>query len=112
MFKGLGGLVTAGAGGWGVVAPGGVCAEVALAGSHLVKAARGELIEAHERMGLDRGAVGVSGRVRRRLFPFLDKEVPTLELKLGIGAARGGGWVVFAQKVLRGYWEGFEPARP
>jgi len=72
MFKGLGGLVTAGTGGRGVVAPGGVCAEVALAGSHLVKAARGELVEAHERVGLDRGAVGVSGRVRRRLFPFFD----------------------------------------
>jgi len=70
MFKGFGGLVTAGTGGWGVVAPGGVCAEVALAGSQLVKAARGKPIEAHERVGLDRGAVGVSGRVWRGLFPF------------------------------------------
>jgi len=72
MFKGLRGLVTARTGGRGVVPPGGVCAEVALAGSHLVKAAHGELVEAHERVGLDRGAVGVSGRVRRRLFPFFD----------------------------------------
>jgi len=72
MFKSLGGLVTAGAGGRGVVAPGGVCTEVALSRPHLVEAARGELVEAHEWMGLDRGAVGVPGRVRRRLFPFFD----------------------------------------
>ena len=72
MFKGLGGLVAARTGGRGVVAPGGVCAEVALAGSHLVEAARGELVEAHERVGLDRGAVGVSSRVWRRFFPFSD----------------------------------------
>jgi len=96
MLKGLGGLAAAGTGGRSVIAPGGVCAEVALAGSHLVEAARGELVEAHERVGLDRGAVGVSGRVRRRLFPFFDKEAPTLELELGIGAARGGGRIVFA----------------
>jgi len=72
MFKGLGGLVPAGTGGRGVVAPGGVCAEVALARSHLVKAPHGELVEAHEWVGLDRGAVGVPGRVRRRPFPFFD----------------------------------------
>jgi len=95
MLKGLGGLVTAGTGGRGVVAPGGMCAEVALARSHLVEAASGELIEAHERVGLDRGAVGVSGRVWRGLFPFFDKEAPALELELGIGAARWGGWIVF-----------------
>jgi len=90
-FKGLGDLVTAGTGGRGVVAPGGVCAEVALARPHLVKAARGELVEAHEWVGLDRGAVRVSGRVRCGLFPLLDEEVPTLELQLGVGAARGRG---------------------
>jgi len=72
MFKGLGGLVAAGTGGRGVVAPGGVCAEVALARSHLVETARGELVEAHEWVRLDRGAVGVHGRVRRSPFPFFD----------------------------------------
>jgi len=72
VLEGLGGLVTAGAGGRGVVAPGGVRAEVAFSRPHLVKAARGELVEAHERVGLDRGGVGVPGRVRRRLFPFFD----------------------------------------
>ena len=63
MLKGLRGLVTAGTGGRGVVAPGGVLAEVALARSHLMKAARGELVEAHERVGLDRGAVVGDGVV-------------------------------------------------
>ena len=72
MFKGFGGLVIGGTGGRGVVAPEGVCAEVALARPHLVKAARGEPVEAHEPVGLDRGAVGVPGRVQRRLFPFFD----------------------------------------
>ena len=90
MFKCLGGLVAAGTGGRGIVPPGGVCAEVALARSYLVEAARGERVEAHEWVGLDRGAVGVPGQVRRRPFPFFDLEAPTLELKLGIGAARGG----------------------
>ena len=53
VLNGLGGLVTAGTGGRGVVTPGGVRAEVALARPHLVKAARGKLVEAHERVGLD-----------------------------------------------------------
>ena len=53
VFKGLGGLVAAGTGGRSIVAPGGVCAEVALARPHLVKAARGELVKAHEWVGLD-----------------------------------------------------------
>ena len=34
-----------------------------------------------------------------------------MELQLGIGAARGRGWVVFTKKVLGGHQEGFEPAR-
>jgi len=72
MLEGLGGLVAAETGGRGVIAPGGVCAEVAFARPHLVEAARGEFVEAHERVGLDRGAVGVPGRVRRRLFLFFD----------------------------------------
>jgi len=62
-------------------------------------------------MGLERGAVRVSGRVWCGLFPFFDEEAPTLELQLGVGAARRRGWVVFAKKVLGGHREGFEPAR-
>jgi len=53
VLKGLGGLVAAGSGGRGIVASGGVCAEVALARPHLVKAARGELVKANEWVGFD-----------------------------------------------------------
>jgi len=68
--EGLRGLVAAGTGGGGVVAPRRVCAEVALARPHLGEATRGELVEAHERMGLERGTVGIAGRVGRCFFPF------------------------------------------
>jgi len=48
----LGGGQTAGARGGDIAVPGGVGAEVALPRSHLVEAARSELVEAHERVGL------------------------------------------------------------
>jgi len=48
----LRGAQTTGAGGGGDAIPGGVGAEVALTRSHLVKAARGELVQAHKRIGL------------------------------------------------------------
>ena len=86
--------------------------EVALTRPHLVQAARGEFVEAHwhERMGLERGAVRVSGRVWRGLLPFFHKETAALELELGIGAARGRGWVKRAEKMLGGHREGFKSA--
>jgi len=52
VFEGLGGLVTAGAGGWAVVVPGRVGAEVAFARPHLVEATCVEFGEAHERVRL------------------------------------------------------------
>ena len=52
VFERLWGGQTAGARGGDVAVPGGVGVEVALPRSHLVEAARSELVEAHEWMGL------------------------------------------------------------
>jgi len=82
MLEGLGGLLAAGAGGRGIVVPRGVGAEVALPRSHLVEAARGELVEAHKWVGSEPGAVGVSGRVWTGLVPFFHEEVLTFEFEL------------------------------
>jgi len=60
---------------------------------------------------LERGAEGVSSRVRRSLLPFLHEEIPALELELGVGAARGGLGIVIDKQVLGGDWEGTEPVR-
>jgi len=86
----LGGGRTAGAGGGDIAVPGGVGAEVALPRSHLVEAARSELVEAHEGVGLQRGLVRVSGLVWSSPVPFFHEEVLALKLKLRVGAARGG----------------------
>jgi len=61
VLEGLGFFFSTGAGGGGVVVPGRVCSQVALPRPHLVKAAGREFVEAHERVGLQRGTVGVSG---------------------------------------------------
>jgi len=90
VLEGLRGFSAAGAGGGAIVIPGGVCAEVALAGPHLVQATRVELGKAHEGVGFQRGAVFVSGGVRRNQFPFFHETVPTQEFELGVGAARRG----------------------
>jgi len=47
----LRGAQTTGAGGGGVAVPRGVGAEVAIPRSHLVEAGRGELVQAHKRVG-------------------------------------------------------------
>jgi len=52
VLESLGGAQTTGAGGGGDAIPRGVGAEVALTRCHLVKAARGELVQAHKRMVL------------------------------------------------------------
>ena len=80
----LWGIQASGAGGWDIAISGGVGAEVALPRSHLVEAASGELVKAHKRVGLYRGAVGVAGRVRRSLFPLFHQEVLALKLELGV----------------------------
>jgi len=86
----LRGFGAAGAGGGAIVVPGGVCAKVALARPHLVQATRVELGKPHEGVGFQRGAVFVSGGVRRSHFPFFHETVLTQELELGVGAARKG----------------------
>jgi len=53
MFERLGGAKTTGAGGGDVAVPGRVGAEVTLSRPHLVEASRGELVEPHERVGLE-----------------------------------------------------------
>jgi len=83
-------LATRACGGDVVAVPGGVGTEVAFTRSHLMYSARGELVQAHERVRFERGAVWVSSRVRRSLLPFCHEEAPALEFKLGVGAARGG----------------------
>ena len=83
--------------------------EVALPRSHLVEAARGELVEAHERVGLQRGLVWVPGRVWSSLIPFFHEEVLALKLELWVGAARGGLRIEVAKEVLGGDREGVKP---
>jgi len=61
-------------------------------------------------MGLERGAVRVSGQVWGGLFPLFHEKAPTLELQLAIGAARGRGRVVFTKEVPAGHRKGFEQA--
>ena len=78
----LRGILAFPAGGGGIAVPGGVGAEVAFPRSHLVEAARGELVKAHERVRFKRGAVRVSGRVWCGLLLFFHKETPTLELQV------------------------------
>jgi len=90
VLEGLRGFVAAGAGGGAIIVPGGVCAKVALARPHLVQATRVELGKAHEGVGFQRGAVFVSGGVRRIHFPFFHETVLTQELELGVGTARRG----------------------
>jgi len=105
----LGGGQTTGARGGDFAVPGGVGAEVAFPRSHLVKAVRSKLVEAHERVGLQRGAERVPGRVWSGLVPFFHDEVLALKLDLWVGAARGGLVIEVAKEVLRRDWEGVKP---
>ena len=109
MLERLRGGQTVGARGGEVAIPGGVGAEVTLPRSHLVEAAHGKLVEAHERVGLQRGAERVPGRVRSGLVPFIHEEVLALKLKLRVGAARGGLRIQVTKEVLRGDREGVKP---
>jgi len=105
----LGGGQTTRARGGDFAVPGGVGAEVALPRSHLVEAARGELVEAHERVGLQRGAERVPGRVWSGLVPIFHEAVLALKLKLRVGAARGGLRIEVTKEVLGGDREGVKP---
>jgi len=109
VLKRLGGGQPTGARGGDFAVPGGVGAEVAFPRSHLVKAARSKLVEAQERVGLQRGAEGVPGRVWRGRVPFFHEEVLALKLELWVGAAQGGLGIEVAKEVLRGDWEGVKP---
>jgi len=106
VHEGFGGLGPTGAGGWAVVVPGRLGAEVPLARPDLVEATCVEFGEAHERMGLPRGAVLVPGWVRCPLLPFSHEEVLAQELELRVSAARGGLRIGFAKQVLGGDREG------
>ena len=90
MLGPLGGGQATGPRGGDFALPGGVGAEVTLPRSHLVEAAGGELVEAHERVGLQRGAERVTGRVWSGLVPLFHEEVLAFEFKLRVGAAWGG----------------------
>ena len=96
MFESLGGVLTARAGGGGIVVPGGVGADVALPRSHLVEPAGGELVEPHKRVGFQRGSIWISGWVGRGPDPFFHEEVLAPKVERGVGAARGGLGVEFA----------------
>ena len=111
MHEVLGGFAAAGTGGRGVIVPRRVGTQVAFPRSQLVKAAGGKLVQAHEGMGLEGGAVRVPGRIRRGIFPFFHEEAPTLELKLWIRAAGRRVIVLFTEKVLRGNREGLTAIR-
>jgi len=80
VLKCLRGTLAPGAGGGGVTVPRRVGAEVALTTSHLVEAARGELVLAHKQVGLERGAVWVSGWISSCLIPFFHEEAAAFEL--------------------------------
>jgi len=105
----FGGGQTTGARGGDFAVPRGVGAEVALPRSHLVETARDELVEAHERVGLQRGAERVPGRFWSGPVPFFHEEVLALEFKLRVGAAQGGIRIEVANEVLGGDWEGVKP---
>ena len=109
MLERLGGGQTTGARGGDFAVPGGVGAEATLLRSHLVEAACSQLVEAHERVGLQRGAERVPGRVWSGLVPFLYEEVLALKLKLRVGAARAGLRIKVTKEVLRGDREGVKP---
>jgi len=105
----LGGGQATGARGRDFAVPGGVGAEVTLPRSHLVKVARSKLVEAHERVGLQRRAERIPGRVWSGLGPFFHEEVLALKLKFWVGAARGGLRIEITKEVLRGDREGVKP---
>jgi len=86
-----------------------VGAEVALHRSHLVETARGEFVEAHERVGLQGRAEWVPGRVCSGLVPFFHEKVLALKLELWVGAAREGLRIEVTKEVLRGDRDGVEP---
>ena len=90
MLECLRGFVAAQAGGRDITVPGWMRAEVAFARSHLVQSACSEFVEAHKRVRHKPGAVEVSGRVWRSIFPFLEEEAGALQLELGVRAAWGG----------------------
>ena len=109
MLERLGGGQTPGARGGDFAVPGGVDAEVTLPRSPLVEAARGELVEDHERVGLHRGAEPVPGRVWSGPIPFFHEEVTALKLELRVGAAQGGLRIEVTKEVLGGDREGVKP---
>jgi len=80
-------------------------AEVALARSHLVDPFRLEFIEAHEGVGLEGGAVLVSGQVRCPGLPFFHEEVAAAPPLLWVGSPLGGVRVGFGKGGLRGHRE-------
>jgi hypothetical protein len=74
------------------VLPGGVGGQVALAGSHLVKAASDKLAQAHEGVGFGGGLVGVVFGGREGSVPVLEEGEVSLLLEKRIrGFDRGGG---------------------
>jgi len=111
VFECLGSTQATGASGGGVAVPGGVGAEVTFTRSHLVYAARGDLVKAHERVGPQRELVRVSSGIWGGHVPFFHEEVHALEFKQGVGAAPGGLGVVVGEQMLRGNGEGSEPVR-
>jgi len=93
----LGGTLELGAGRGDVGIAGGVGTEVAFPRSYLVEGSRRELVQTHEWVGLEGGAVWVSGRIRRGPVPFFHEQVLEFELQLGVGAALGGLGVGLAE---------------
>jgi len=105
----LGGGQATGAPGGDIVVPGGMGSEVALPRSHLVEAASGEFVEAHERVGLQRGPERVPSRVWSGLVPFFHEEVLAFKLELLVGAARRGLRTEVTKEVLGDHREGIKP---
>jgi len=111
VLESLGGLRAAGAGSRGGIVPGRVGQEVALPRAHLVEVPRVEFGEAHKRVRLQRGAVGVSCWVRCGRLPLLHEELAAEEFQLRVGAARRRRRVGLAEQVLGGNWERGGPIR-
>jgi len=87
-------------------------AEIALAGSHLGDPSPVQFVEAHKGMGLEGGAVRVSGWVRYQGLTFLHEEVAASPPLVGVKAPHGMVGVHFGKDRLRCHREGGETVGP
>jgi len=111
VFAGFRGLITSQAGRGAIIVPCWEGLEVALPRPCLVESPSGKFVEAHERVGSERGTVSVSVRVWGPDFPFFHKEIAAEPFELRVRAPWGNIGVGFTEKMLGGDGEGGQPVR-